>query len=372
LKPRVSLLVTGLKRGGAEGQVAQLARGLQGSGLPVEVISLTSGGKFFDELAASGIQVSSLDMEGGASLPGGLARLAMRLRSKRPQVVHAHLFHANILARLVRLAAPIPVVISTLHSVAESSRKHRSTLGRDIAYRLTDSLCDATVAVSREVAEQHLTRGAVRASKLYVVPNGVDVRRFRPDAEMRIKIRRHLGLEEEFVWLWVGRMIWKKDPETLIDAFARVGRGVLLVAGSGPDENSMRALAQARGARVMFLGERDDVAGLMQAADGFVLSSVVEGLPVALLEAAASGLPVVATRAGGVAGIIEDGLSGFLAPPGDAAALANQMLRVMELSHEQRRRIGLAARRKVCAEFDAELVCRRWLHLYQELLRPWT
>jgi len=372
LKPRVFLLVTGLKRGGAEAQVAQLARGLHGLGLPVEVISLTPGGKFFDELAAGGIQTASLEMDGRPALAVGLARLALRIRSKRPQVVHAHLFHANLLARLMRLAAPIPVVISTLHSVAESGRKSRSTRGRDIAYRLTDSLSDANVAVSREVAEQHVARGAVRVSKLRIVPNGVDTRRFRPDEAMRLRMRNQLGLDREFVWLWAGRMIWKKDPATLIGAFARLGRGVLLVAGSGPEENSMREMAQRCGARVIFLGERDDVAGLMQAADGFVLSSVVEGLPVVLLEAAASGLAVVATRAGGVAGIIEDGISGFLAPPGDAAALADRMLRVMELSCDQRRRIGLVAREKVCAEFDANLVCRRWLDLYQELLGPWT
>ncbi len=361
---RVSLLSTSLARGGAETQVAQLAAGLRRRGWEVSVISMLAPDAFQEELAAADVPVFSLGMKPGVGSPIGYARLLAALRRLRPQILHCHMFHGNILGRAARLLCPVPVLISTIHSVAESARGSPGTRRRDLCYRLTDPLGDLTVGVAQAVVERHARARAAPPARLRVIPNGVDAAQFRPDAGRRGCVRRSLGLDGEFVWLAVGRLLWKKGYDTLLGAFGRCG-GVLLIAGAGPLEEELRA--QARG-DVRFLGERGDIADLMSACDGFVQASVVEGLPVALLEAAASGLPCVATDAGGVA---EAGVARMV-PACDADALAEAMREVMSLPAGEREKIGLAGRAAVAARFDRNVTLGMWEELYRELLSRWT
>jgi glycosyltransferase involved in cell wall biosynthesis len=355
---RVALLTTNLARGGAETQVALLARGLRARGWSVSVISLLPPTAFEPELTSAGVPVFSLDMEPGRPDPLGCWCLLRILRDLRPHILHSHMFHANLMARLVRLLAPVPVLISTVHSVAESGRGSDSMFWRDWLYRITGPLATQTVAVTK----------AVPGKNLRVIPNGVDTTRFRPNPAVRLKMREQLGLGQEFVWLAAGRLMWKKGYETMLRAWARLDGGVLLIAGAGPQESELRGLGS--GAR--FLGKREDVADLMAAADGFVQSSVVEGLPVALLEAASSGLPCVAADTGGVSEIVLNERTGYLVPAADVASLAAAMSRMMSLASEQRRQMGVAAREHVCGQFDQNVVLSRWEELYRELLEPWT
>jgi glycosyltransferase involved in cell wall biosynthesis len=364
MSARVVLLSTNLARGGAETQVAQLALGLRAGGWDVAVISMIPPTAFGEELRAAGVPVYSLGMKPARWNALGILRLLAILRRLRPQVLHAHMFHANLLARLVRMVCPVPVVISTLHSVAESGRSSRNVRWRDLAYRLTDPFGDVVVAVAEAVAVRHRTAHVVPRHKLRLIPNGVDTSHFCPDAERRERVRRSLGLGGEFVWLAAGRLIWKKGYDTLLAAFAQCPEGTLLIAGAGPLEDELRGSAPER---VRFLGQRDDVADLMRACDGFVQASVIEGLPVALLEAGASGLACVATGAGGTA---EAGFA-ELVEPGDVTSLASTMQRVSSMSEEARRQMGLATRERVIACFDSRAVLAQWEQLYRERLSPW-
>ncbi len=349
---RIALLTTNLARGGAEAQVALLASALRRRNHSVAILSLLPPAAFTDAAP-----VCSL----GAPSPLAVPKLIEALRRLRPQVLHGHMFHGNLAARLARLVCPVPVVISTLHSVAESARGSRDTRRRDLLYRLTDPLADATVAVSQAVAERHLAARAIRAGRTRVIPNGIDAWRFRPDPGARAKLRADLGLANDFVWLAAGRLMWKKDYPTLLAAAAGLN-ATLLIAGAGPQEAELRAAAPPN---ARFLGPRDDVPDLMRAADAFVLSSVVEGLPMVLLEAAASALPCVATDAGGVREAMP---AGFVVRAGDPAALRAAMQHVMDLPPGERRRIGEFMRDNVAARFDIEAVAARWEALYRELL----
>ena len=368
---RVVLLTTNLARGGAETQVAGLARELQRRGWEVSVISLLEPTAFEEELAAAGVAVFHLGMRPGVASPLGFIRLLALLRKIRPQVLHSHMFHANLLARQARLLYPAPVLISTLHSIAESGRESGKIKWRDRLYRTTDSLADVTVAVCEAVADRHAEAGAVSKKRLRAIPNGVDTRVFRPDAERRERMRRELGLGTEFVWLAVGRLMWKKGYETMLRAFAEQGRSLLLIAGSGPQERELEELARELRVHARFLGPRDDVPELMAASDGFVQSSLVEGLPLALLEAAASGLPSVVSDAGGVSEVVHDGRTGFVVPLGNPQALGAAVSRLVAMPEEQRRRLGVAAREHVVNNFDLDVVVTRWEGLYRELLAPW-
>ncbi|HEY3443683.1 MAG TPA: glycosyltransferase [Paludibaculum sp.] len=358
MKGPVMLLTTSLARGGAETQVVLLAVALRERGWPVHVVSLVEQNAFQAELAAAGVEVHSLGMEPGRPDLRGAARLAVLLRRARPAVLHCHMFHANLMGRLARLAFPIPRVISTLHSMAESGRSSADTQWRDRLYGMTNSLADCTVAVCEAVAERHAEAGAVQRSRLRVIPNGVDTRKFRPDEDRRAA--------SEFVWLAAGRLMWKKDYPTMLHAAAMLPGCTLWIAGAGPLEEELRALAAQLGVMASFLGAREDLPALMNAADGLVLSSVVEGLPMVLLEAAASGLPCVATAAGGAGEVLTGAQAEFLVPCGDAAALAGAMARLAALPAGARLKLGRAARTEVLARFDLPVVVSRWEELYRE------
>jgi glycosyltransferase involved in cell wall biosynthesis len=362
---RIALVTNQLAPGGAEIQVAMLAREFRAAGHSVSVISLLPPTALASELERDGVAVCSLDLR---SRPLGLARLIAFCRQQRPEVAHAHLFHANVATRLLRLICPFPVVVSTIHSIAESGRESRDTGKRDLAYRATDWLSDATVCVSQAVADRHVQARAVSAGRLRVIPNGVDTQQFRPDPDLRRRMREQLGLGDAFTWLAAGRLMWKKNYPLMLRAMAQGGSGVLLIAGAGPDEEALRESARQLGVGARFLGQRDDLPALMQAADAFLLTSDVEGLPMALLEAAASGLPVVATAAGGVAEIVAEGVTGFLTPPGELPMLAEAIARMEAAGIDTRARMGTAARGLACERFDIHTVARRWLDLYQELL----
>ncbi|MDQ2946852.1 MAG: glycosyltransferase [Acidobacteriota bacterium] len=364
----VVLVTTNLARGGAEIQVTQLAGSLHRRGWNVTVISLLPLGELADELAALEIPVFSLGMRAGKADVRAVVRLIRILNKVKPQIVHAHMFHANLLARCVRLICPIPVVLSSIHSMAESSRKSRSVRGRDWVYRITDWLSDVTVCVSREVAERHGAAHAISAKRLRVIPNAVDTDRFKPNGAERAAMRNKLGVREGFTWLAVGRLIWKKDYATMLEASAKRRAGVLLIAGEGPLETELRARAIDLGIDVRFLGLRQDIPDLMNACDGLLLSSVVEGLPVVLLEAAASGLPSIATAVGGVCDAVVDRRTGYVVPPSNPTALAEAMTELIELTPEARKEMSRAAREHAVGHFDLDTVAGRWEQLYAELL----
>jgi glycosyltransferase involved in cell wall biosynthesis len=305
-------------------------------------------------------------MRKGLADPRGWIRFNRWLRRESPDVVHAHLPHAAWLARWSRLAARVRVVVDTLHSSATG------TLGRRLGYRWSDWLADRMTAVSQAAADAHCSAAMVRGSKLTVLPNGVDVATWQPDAAVRAAVRRELGLGDEFLWFAAGRLDPVKDYPALLNAMAKIPEPArLLIAGSGPLESELLRLSVQLGleGQVRFLGFEPDIRRWMRAADGFVLSSRWEGLPMGLLEAAASALPAVATDVPGTGEVIQHGQTGWLAPSGDSTALAASMTRMMRTSAEARGAMGERARQLAVEKFSLEFVLDRWETLYEQLLQ---
>ncbi|GAA6743873.1 glycosyltransferase [Thermus antranikianii] len=373
---RILFLVTGLGRGGAETQVFLLASGLKGRGWEVRVVSMVPPEDFVDELRERGILVDSLSMTRGVPDPRALWHLARIVREFRPTVLHAHMIHANLLGRLVRLVASVPVLVCTAQNTFEIGRFFRTERSTHLVYRLTDFLCDLTTQVSQEGYRRFLAGRVARPDKLRFVPNAVDTERFAPDPRLRFKVREELGISEDtFVWLAVGRLEEQKDYPTLLQAFARVvvkyPRVQLLIAGKGTLEAGLRSLAQTLGLErtVRFLGLRKDIPGLMNAADAFVMSSAWEGMPMVLLEAQATGLPVVATNVGGSREVVQPGISGFLVPPRDPDSLAGAMVKMTGLPEGVRRSMGSSGREWVKEHFSIERILDIWEELYSSILR---
>jgi glycosyltransferase involved in cell wall biosynthesis len=364
---RILFLLTSLAYGGAETQVVRLAIRLKLRGWEVAVASLMPPKAYVEDLEAAGIPVFSLGIRRKLPDPRPVLRLVQIIRKWRPDIVHSHMVHANLLARIVRFLAPIPVLICSARSIDEGSRF------REILYRLTDSLCDLTTQVSHAGLERYVRVGAVPRHKIRYIPNGVDTERFKPNLEDRLKFRKELGVEG-FVWLAVGRFDPPKDYPSMLQAFARVvhkhSNTILLIAGDGPLRKTMENLARELGIekRTKFLGIRRDIPQLMNAADAYVMSSSWEGMPNVLLEASATGLPIVATDVGGNREIVLDGVTGFLVPPRNPEALARAMLRIMDLSDEERKEMGKRARKHIEVKFNLDRVVDLWEILYYELL----
>lgn len=372
-----ALLVPTLDRlAGAERLVLLLATGLKKRGWRVSVVALSgSGGAAAGELADAGVSYLSLEMRKGLADPRGWIRFHRWLRREAPHILHAHLPHAAFLARWSRLWAPTPVLIDSLHT------SHTGPFGRRLGYRVSRWLPDRVTAVSDGAAEAYRSARLIPASRFIVLPNGVDVERWRPDPAARADLRQRLGLQDDFLWFAAGRLDPVKDYPNLLSAMEKLPRTALLViAGAGPQEAPLRRLATQFGieSRVRFLGFQPDVLSWMQAADAFVLASLWEGLPISLLEAGACALPAVATDVPGSRDIVVDGETGFLAPAGDSVALRSAMDRMMRLDTDARAAMGDRARRRVVEQFSLESVLDRWEAVYRDLLeqhprpRPWA
>jgi glycosyltransferase involved in cell wall biosynthesis len=335
------------------------------------VISMLPPVDLVDELEQADVTVATLNM---TPIPNPLAifRLAGLLQRHRTVVLHSHMAKANFLGRIAGRVARVPVQISTAHNTVEGGR------WVELAYRLTDRLADVTTNVSRRAVERYIAIKAASPSRIRLMYNGLDTSVFVKDAESRERYRSELGLSGRFCWLAVGRLAPGKDYPNMIRAFRRVLDQMpdvrLLVVGKGPlvDEVQQQIQDAELEGHVSLLGERKDVPNLMNAADAHVMSSAWEGAPMVLLEASASGLPVVATDVGGNAELIRDGETGIIVPPGDHEALADGMLRLLRMTEEQRAEMGRTGREFVEREFSLPIVLDRWEALYRSLIKRKT
>jgi glycosyltransferase involved in cell wall biosynthesis len=306
-----------------------------------------------------------------ASALAGFRRGREFLRGFWPDLVHSHGFHANIFARLFRLAGANFTVLSTVHNVYEGGW-HRM-----LAYRLTDFLSRHTVAVSHAAADRFIHLGAVPRRKCSVILNGIDVREFAPDGKSGARVRAEIGVSEagkeaEFVWLAVGRLAPAKDYPNLLRAFAEVcsGRGDarLWIAGDAA-VGQIAALQQVLSEfeirdRVRWLGLRRDMPAVLDAADAFVSGSAWEGMPLAVGEAMAMEKPVVATDVGGVRELVGD--AGLVVPAKDSAALAGAMMATMKESREALAERGRVARQRIVEHFSMDATTETWLARYTQ------
>jgi glycosyltransferase involved in cell wall biosynthesis len=367
---RILFLSTSMGLGGADQQLMSAAHVLQGRGHEIRIVSLTPLGPMGQEARSLGLPTESLEMARGIADPRALFRLARIIRAWKPDVVHSHMVHANLMGRAVRLLAPVPVLVSTIHNVYEGGAHLMA------AYRLTNHLVDHMTIISEAAANRFIGERIVPRQLLTVVPNGVDTDRLRNvPAGSREALRLAVGVDAgTFAWLAVGRFEEAKDYPNMLRAFARVREGrpdsVLLIVGRGSLQADAEALARELGLTpaVRFLGMRNDVPVVMSGADGYVMSSAWEGMPMVLLEAAAAGLPIVATGVGGNGEVVRDGETGYLVPARDPEALGQAMMRLMDVPPAERRAMGSRGHDHVRTNYGLERVADRYERAYREAM----
>ncbi|MEU5308433.1 glycosyltransferase [Streptomyces sp. NPDC021562] len=295
-------VITGLGVGGAEQQLRLLLRHLP---VPCDVVTLTNPGPVAHGLAADGVRVVHLGMAGNRDL-AALPRLVRLIRRGRYDLVHTHLYRACLYGRIAARLAGVRAVVATEHSLGDSQLEGRElTTGVRALYLAGERLGRSTVAVTPTVAER-LRRWGVPGPRIEVVPNGIDLERFRFDPAVRERTRARLGLPEDaYVVGGVGRLAPGKRFDVAVRALARLPRDHwLLLVGAGPEEHALRRVAEATGVagRVLFTGERPYVSGspddpdlpaLTAAMDVLVSPSAEEAFGLAVVEALAAGLPVL-------------------------------------------------------------------------------
>jgi glycosyltransferase involved in cell wall biosynthesis len=363
----IAFLLPTLNRiGGAERQVVLLATGFAARGWRVTVIALSGTcGDFCGELHSAGIEFLSLHMRRGLADPQGWLRMNAWLRQQQPDILHAHLPHAAWFARWSRLAAPVRVLVDTIHTAGTGTR------GRKLGYRFSNWLTNQVTAVSEGVTQAWTSARMVSSKRLKIVPNGIDTNAWKPDSAARAKLRAELGMRDEFLWLAAGRLEPVKNFPALLQAIAAMPQQArLVIAGSGSEAEALWSQARSLGieSSVRFPGHQSNLLRWMQAADGFALSSQWEGLPMSLLEAGACGLPCVATAVAGATEIVLEEQTGFLVSAGDQDKLQHAMRRLMEMLPEERTSMGISARQSILARYSVHTVLDRWEDLYSRQL----
>jgi glycosyltransferase involved in cell wall biosynthesis len=320
-------VITDLELGGVPLHLQRLAGAMKARGFRTAVVSLARTGPVGERLLDQGVPVHACGGRGGWDFRV-LGRLARILRSTRPKLIHALLFHANLAAKWAAGAAAIPPsrVLCEIQTVEVERRWH---LWVD---RVTYDLCRLTIGNSPSVIDHLATQARIPRDRLRLVRGGVDPQMFGHTAPTD---RQALGVPPEAsMILWAGRLDPVKGLRYLIDSFRTVASAVnahLLLAGGGKLRDGLQRHAdrEGLGKRVHLLGPRSDVVNLLQAADLFVFPSRTEGLPNALLEAMAAARPIVATNVPGCRDLIAHEQSGLLVPYGDTSALAAAMIRLL-------------------------------------------
>jgi glycosyltransferase involved in cell wall biosynthesis len=335
-----------------------------------EVIGVCADGPFLDVPRAEGFRIEALKLERSVSLAAhwrAFRALVRLFRAERPDLVHAHMPISGFLARMAAWWAGVPRIAYTGHGFWFNfpGSWPRSVIGfamEWLAARVTGTFLTVSEAEAHDARRLHIHRGAV------AVGNGRDPARFRPDPAARERIRAALGVPDgQVVVLAVSRLVWHKGYPELAAAMRMVPGAALWVAGErltsdrGPD---MAALLRdaGLGERLRLLGYREDVPGLMAAADIFALPSRFEGLPMSVIEAMLTGLPVVATDIRGPAEQVVPELTGLLVPPGDASALAAALQRLAG-DASLRASMGEAGRARAVERYDEAKVLVRTLDL---------
>lgn len=377
---RVLHLITRLDLGGAQQNTLYCAANHDREQFEVHLLA-GAGGMLDDEARRiDDAQVDLLPWLKHEISPGrdaeALCRLVSCFRSRKIDLVHTHSSKAGILGRLAARVAGVPAVVHTIHgwsfNPTQAAPRRAAYVGME---KMAAGLTDRLVAVSARNRDEGLELGIGRPDQYVVLHSGIDVDAFRAPTVDRAELRRGLGFDDSH--LVVGAVACLKPQKAPLDlvraaaaAHAEEPRLRFFIAGDGELRPQVESLIRQEGLQeiVRPLGWRRDVPDLLHACDLFLLTSLHEGLPRSVLQAMASGAPVVATAVDGTPEVVEDGRTGLLVPPGRPAEAAQALLRMVR-DDGLRERCVEEARRRLGRSFDIRAMVRDLDRLYSSLLQ---
>jgi glycosyltransferase involved in cell wall biosynthesis len=381
---RVLQLIDSLALGGAERVVTLLATNINRERFEIVPCILKSSGPLEAELKAAGVPCRVLGFQRRSILTGPLfavdvlrilTALKEILRDLSIDIIHTHLLDSTLIGIIAARSLGTPAICVTIHSTIFSLPRARLSLRRSLmrfAIGKAFSRADRIIAVSDAVARAIRLAINIPQERIATIPNGVDPNRFHIVGDQR-ELRQRLGLPiNRSVIVAIGRLTHEKGYAYLLGALTLIPseqRPLTLILGDGPDRNKLelRSVQMRLDQDVQFLGNRYDVPLWLAVADLFVLSSLREGLPLALLEAMAAGVPAVITAVGGNIEVVEDGVSAVLVPAGNEQALAKALSSLLN-DCILRERMGRAARERFDRYFSAQRFVEAHERLYEEIL----
>lgn len=343
-----------------------LAVALKRRGFDSTVLGLTGGGRLETRLADAGVRFELLGRARYWS-PRTQGAMLRTLRRLRPTAVHTHHLPSLLTTAAAARLAGVRRVVHTEH--ASQYLDEEPSLRRQL--RWAARTADTIVLVGTALVPYYAHTVGIPASRLSVVPNGIDTERFRPLSSDEVRTRRRAaGLPDEgFLVGAVGRLAAVKNYGLLLRAaaLARAESVPLTIAlvGDGEEREALGRLVRELDLdqQVSFLGWRSDVSELVGALDVLAVTSTSEALPLVVLEAMAAGVAVVSTEVGEIPRVLGDGVAGLLVPSGDAPALAGALIRLAR-DADLRREMGRAGRTRVCATYSHSVMTDRYLGLY--------
>ncbi|EPO5274959.1 glycosyltransferase [Citrobacter braakii] len=357
---KIIQIITGLGIGGAEKIVSDLSGKLANNQHDVLIISLTG-----DKLMKTPSEVNVIEMnmtKGIVSIIKTYWGVRKIIKEFNPDVVHSHMFHANIFARFIRLTLPFKKLISTAHSNNEGGSL------RMFAYRLTDSLAELSTNVSEKAVAEFIDKKASKPGRMVPIYNGVDTQKFYYSSENRTIMRTSLNVPDDArLIMTVGRLTEAKDYPNLINAFASLeckNSTYLAIIGDGELNSSLKELAVSLKVdnNIIWLGKQDNIEKWLSACDLFVLSSVWEGFGIVLAEAMACERVVIATNVGGVEEVVGD--ANFLVPPSRPDLLMHKIKAMLNLDNEEFMHIGMMNRHRIERKFSIDNIVMQWESIY--------
>lgn len=363
---RILHVVESLDIGGLEHVVLALAAAQRKRGHDVRIVCLWRRGALADRAEAAGVPVSCCDKREGVDVRA-LRALRSGLRAFGADVLHTHNPMAHYYAVAASLGLGIRTVLNTRHGMGSGNLAAR----REKLFRLALLATDHAVSVCDAARQRFVAHGVMPATKAVVVRNGIDLGRFAMRSrEAGAALRVTLGLPAAaVVFGTVGRLNEAKQQQRLLTAMRALAEGghdaALVIAGDGELRAPLEAETDRLGLRprVRLLGARSDVPELLAGMDAFVLPSRTEGYSLALVEASAAGLPIIATAVGGNAEIVHDGSTGVIVPPGDDEALARAMA-ALASDPARREQLGAQARAWALREGSLDAMCDGYERLY--------
>jgi glycosyltransferase involved in cell wall biosynthesis len=363
-------MVEDLQIGGIEKVIASIVIGLDRTKFLPEVWCLAKGGAIAVDLAQNDIPIRILGMMNYHN-PLAILKLARLLREVPPEILHTHGYFAGTFGRLAAFFASVPVTITHVHSTYTGYLRRHLWMEKFLSF-FTDQIICISEAVRNFVVE---TEG-VQKGKTCVIHNGVDLSFAVSTGRDRRAVRSLLKIQEdEVVLACVASLTPVKGHAVLLDAFHKALedglKGKLLLIGSGPLKQELEKQAETLGisSRVIFAGERWDVADLLHGSQIVVLSSVErEGLGISLIEAMVAGLPLIGSKLGGIPEVIEDRVNGLLVTPGSSVELASAMI-TLGLDSALRKQMGEMGKKRYQESFTLPEMLRKIETLYDNLLQ---
>ena len=361
-------IVLTLGTGGLENGIVNIINGSDPEKFTIDVLCLRGTGELAQRIKNNASQVIT-DESADASLISAVKRIRQACNDNAYDIIHTHGWATMLAGYIATMFSRTPIVINGEHGTLYYETWRQRFMQKFLFNRMKLNL-----SVSQALVEEISRKFGVASSRFKAILNGVDIERFQPDTKARMQVRQALNIEANDVIIGsVGRLVEVKNYPSLLKAFSLVSQRFtnvkLMLAGDGPLRDLLEEMADTLGIKenVLFLGRREDVAAVMNAMDIFVLPSFREGLSNTVLEAMASGLPVVVTNVGGNPEIVVENQSGFLFTVSDCEQLAS-MLSDLIANEEQRKSMSDFARSHVVHHYSLQVMIESYQKTYQSLI----